>query len=84
MAIVLYIRKDYFRGVTLSDKSAHILEFHYKGENVDVFEKGVQVFHLQYFLRVNSKQIYWTSMFRISPFADRDTERCACLRYWIS
>ena len=39
MAIPLYIRKEYFRGVTLSDKSAHILEFHYKGENVDVFEK---------------------------------------------
>lgn len=55
MAIVLYIRKDYFRGVTLSDKSAHILEFHYKGENVDVFEKGVQVFHLQYFLESKFK-----------------------------
>ena len=38
MEIALYIRKEYFRGVTLTDKSAHILEFHYEGEHVDVFE----------------------------------------------
>ena len=50
MAVALYIRKEYFRGVTLSDKSAHILEFHYKGETVDVFENGTAVFHLEYFL----------------------------------
>lgn len=50
MAITLYIRKEYFRGVTLSDKSAHILEFHYKGENVDVFENGSLIFHLEYYL----------------------------------
>ena len=55
MAIPLYVRKDYFRGVTLSDKSAHILEFHYKGENVEVFENGVQVFHLEYFLESKFK-----------------------------
>ncbi len=50
MAIVLYIRKEYFRGVILSDKSVHILEFHYKGKDVDVFEKGRRVFHFEYFL----------------------------------
>lgn len=55
MAIALYIRKQYFRGVTLSDKSAHILEFNYLGENVDVFENGSQVFHLQYFLESKFK-----------------------------
>ncbi|MBU3840917.1 MAG: GNAT family N-acetyltransferase [Candidatus Ruminococcus intestinipullorum] len=48
MAIPLYIRKEYYRGVNLSDKSAHILEFHYKGQNVDVYENGVCVFHLEY------------------------------------
>ena len=36
MEIALYIRKEYFRGVTLTDKSAHILEFHYEGEHVDL------------------------------------------------
>ena len=50
MAVALYIRKEYFRGVTLSDKSAHILEFHYKGENVDVFENGTAVFLQDVFL----------------------------------
>ena len=55
MAVILYIRKDYFRGVTLSDKSAHILEFHYKGQDVDVFDNGVQVFHLEYFLESKFK-----------------------------
>lgn len=55
MSTALYIRKEYFRGVTLSDKSAHILEFHYQGENVDVFEKGILVFHLQYVLESKFK-----------------------------
>ena len=55
MAVILYIRKDYFRGVTLSDKNAHILEFHYKGQDVDVFDNGVQVFHLEYFLESKFK-----------------------------
>ena len=55
MAIPLYIRKEYFRGVTLSDKSAHILEFHYKGENVDVFENGSLIFHLEYYLESKFK-----------------------------
>ena len=41
--------------MTLSDKSAHILEFHYKGQNVDVFDNGVQVFHLEYFLESKFK-----------------------------
>lgn len=55
MPIPLYIRKEYYRGVTLSDKSAHILEFHYQGENVDVFENGSLVFHLEYFLESKFK-----------------------------
>ena len=66
MAVVLYIRKEYFRGVTLSDKSAHILEFHYKGQNVDVFDNGVRVFHLEYFLeskfKANILDFYVTDM----------------------
>ena len=49
MAITLYIRKEYFRGVTLTDKSAHILEFHYEGEN------GGLVFHFQYVLETKFK-----------------------------
>ena len=55
MSIPLYIRKDYFRAVTLSDKSAHILQFIYSGENVDVFEKDTPVFHLQYDLKSKTK-----------------------------
>ena len=55
MAVILYIRKDYFRGVTLADKSAHIREFHYKGQDVDLFDNGVQVFHLEYFLESKFK-----------------------------
>ena len=55
MSIPLYIRKDYFRAVILSDKSAHILQFIYSGENVDVFEQDTQVFHLQYILESRTK-----------------------------
>ena len=55
MSIPLYIRKDYFRAVTLSDKSAHILQFIYSGENVDVFEQDTPVFHLQYVLESKTK-----------------------------
>ena len=66
MAVILYIRKEYFRGVTLSDKSAHILEFHYKGQNVDVFDNGARVFHLEYFLeskfKANILDFYVTDM----------------------
>lgn len=50
MPTALYVRKDYFRGVTLSDKSAHILYFEYKGEFVYVYENEVLVFRLQYYL----------------------------------
>lgn len=50
MPVPLYVRKDYFRGVTLSDKSAHILFFEYKGEFVYVYENETLVFRLQYFL----------------------------------
>lgn len=50
MPVSLYIRKNYFRGVTLSDKSAHILYFDYKGEFVHVYENETLIFRLQYFL----------------------------------
>ena len=50
MAIVVYIRKEYFRGITLKDKSAHILEFHYKGKQIEVFENNVLVFFCEYLL----------------------------------
>ena len=55
MSIPVYIRKEYFRAVTLSDKSAHILEFHYQPQTVDVYEKGLSVFHMQYFLASKTK-----------------------------
>ena len=55
MSIPVYIRKEYFRAVTLSDKSAHILEFHYRPQTVDVYEKGLSVFHMQYFLESKTK-----------------------------
>lgn len=55
MSIPVYIRKEYFRAVTLSDKSAHILEFHYRPQTVDVYEKGLSVFHMQYFLASKTK-----------------------------
>ena len=55
MEIALYIRKEYFRGVTLTDKSAHILEFHYEGEHVDVFENGGLVFRFRYVLETKFK-----------------------------
>lgn len=55
MSIPVYIRKEYFRAVTISDKSAHILEFHYLPQTVDVFEEGYQIFHLQYYLESKTK-----------------------------
>ena len=50
MSIPVYIRKDYFRAVELTDQSAHILEFHYRPQTVDVFEEGLSVFHMEYLL----------------------------------
>ena len=41
MSIAVYLRKEYFRAVTIKDKSAHILEFQYRPQTVDVFEEGV-------------------------------------------
>ena len=55
MAIAVYIRKEYFRAVTISDKSAHILEFQYRPQTVDVFEDGYQVFHMEYILESKTK-----------------------------
>ena len=55
MSIPVYIRKDYFRAVDLTDKSAHILEFHYRPETVDVYEKGLSVFHMQYYLESRTR-----------------------------
>lgn len=55
MSIPVYIRKDYFRAVTLSDKSAHILEFQYRPETVEVFEEGLSVFFMRYYLESRSK-----------------------------
>lgn len=55
MSIPVYIRKEYFRAVNLSDKSAHILEFHYRPQTVDVYEKGFSVFHLEYVLESKTK-----------------------------
>lgn len=57
MAEPLYIRKEYFRGVVLTDKSAHILEFQYKKDHVYVFEKGDPVFVLQYYLETKYKAV---------------------------
>ena len=55
MSIAVYVRKEYFRAVTLPDKSAHILEFHYRPQTVDVFEKGYQIFHMEYLLESKTK-----------------------------
>ena len=55
MSIPVYIRKEYFRAVDLTDKSAHILEFHYRPETVDVYEKGLSVFHMQYYLESRTR-----------------------------
>lgn len=55
MSIPVYIRKDYFRAVDISDKSAHILEFHYRPQTVDVYEKGLSVFHMEYLLESKTK-----------------------------
>lgn len=55
MSIAVYVRKEYFRAVTLSDKSAHILEFHYRPQTVDVFEKGYHIFHMEYLLESKTK-----------------------------
>lgn len=55
MSIPVYIRKDYFRAVDISDKSAHILEFHYRPRTVDVYEKGLSVFHMEYLLESKTK-----------------------------
>lgn len=42
--LVVYLRKEYFRAVDLTDKSGHILEFKYMPKTVDVYEKGLSVF----------------------------------------
>lgn len=55
MSIAVYIRKEYFRAVTIKDKSAHILEFRYRPRTVDVFEEGYPVFHLEYILESKTK-----------------------------
>ena len=55
MSIPVYIRKEYFRAVDLTDKSAHILEFHYRPETVDVYEKGLSVFHMHYLLESKTR-----------------------------
>ena len=55
MSIAVYIRKEYFRAVDLTDKSMHILEFRYRPETVDVYEKGYPVFHMQYYLESKTK-----------------------------
>lgn len=34
----------------LTDKSVHILEFHYRPKIVDVYEEGLSVFHMEYIL----------------------------------
>lgn len=39
----------------LTDKSAHILEFHYRPETVDVYEKGLSVFHMHYLLESKTR-----------------------------
>ena len=81
MEIALYIRKEYFRGVTLTDKSAHILEFHYEGEHVDVFENGGLVFRFRYVLetkfKANIVEFY-------IPDMTKDMEASVCARFWIS
>lgn len=46
--LVVYLRKEYFRAVDLTDKSGHILEFKYMPKTVDVYEKGLSVFHMEY------------------------------------
>ena len=55
MSIPVYIRKEYFRAVDLSDKSAHILEFHYSPRTVDVYENGLSVFHMEYLFASKTK-----------------------------
>ncbi|HJA12936.1 MAG TPA: GNAT family N-acetyltransferase [Candidatus Mediterraneibacter merdipullorum] len=68
MSIAVYVRKDYFRAVTIADKSAHILEFQYRPQRVDVFEAGYQVFHLEYILESKAKaeiMEYYITDFRL-------------------
>ena len=55
MSIPVYIRKEYFRAVDLKDKSAHILEFQYLPRTVDVYEKGLSVFHIEYLLETKTR-----------------------------
>ena len=55
MAVPLYIRNEYFRGVMLADKIAHILEFKYKGETISVYEESTLIFCLHYHLESKFK-----------------------------
>lgn len=55
MAIPVYIRKEYFRAVSLKENSAHILEFHYRPKTVEVYEQGLSVFHMEYLLETKTK-----------------------------
>ena len=66
MSIPLYIRKDYFRAVILSDKSAHILQFIYSGENVDVFEQDTRCSICSMSSRARQRRKLWNSTLRIS------------------
>ena len=53
--LVVYLRKEYFRAVDLTDKSGHILEFKYMPKTVDVYEKGLSVFHMEYVMENRTK-----------------------------
>ena len=78
MSIAVYVRKEYFRAVTLPDKSAHILEFHYRPPTVDVFEKGYQIFHMEYLLESKTKAVIMESFISTGlRFGAKDTELCA-------
>ena len=77
MSIAVYVRKEYFRAVTLPDKSAHILEFHYRPQTVDVFEKGYQIFHMEYLLESKTKAVIMEFYLTGLRFGAKDTELCA-------
>lgn len=53
--LVVYLRKEYFRAIDLADKSGHILEFKYMPHVIDVYEKGLSVFHMEYVMESKTK-----------------------------
>ena len=51
----MYFRKDYFSAVDLTEICGHLLDVYYMPKTVDVYEKGLSVFHMEYVMENRTK-----------------------------